>query len=492
MRASFEGAGALRKSVRKSVAWAYAGQAISVVAALGASAIVARLLTPAEMGVFAVALATIGALQIATQFDLGTFVTREKVLAPADLDSAFTMNALLMVGLAAVTWLLGIAGAGFLGEPGVAQTLQLVALGPLIQMFEFRPAAMLQRDMQFQWISIVGTGKVVAGAIVSVVMAYAGYSYMSLAWGNLAYAGFGALAYSLVGWRHVSLRPSLANWRPIVTFGLRMMSISGMANLVVRLSDILLGSLLGLAVLGLYSRATSIATMLWQNIYGTATRVVFVQLAHDYRETGELRATFLRGLQSIIAVIWPIQIGLAILSGPAILILFGDQWTSAALPLSLLLVAQFVNLSFGMNWELFVLRDETARQTRFEFIRAVVGLVLFVGGCMISMEAAAASRIVEAFVGAVLYLPHMNRLAGTTNADLIRVYGQSLVLTLAAILPAGVLMLLHGWSAHTPFLLIVVSVAAGMVLWLITLAALDHPLWGEVRPLMARVGLIRT
>lgn len=484
--------GQLQKSVRKSVAWAYAGQAVSIVVSLGASAIVARLLSPTEMGVFAVALATIGALQIATQFDLGTFITREKVLNATDLDSAFTMNALLMAGLAIATWLLGIVGAGFLGEPGVAQTLQLVALGPLIQMFEFRPAAMLQRDMQFQWISVVGTGKIVAGAIVSVIMAYAGHSYMSLAWGNLAYAAFGAMAYSLIGWRHVSLRVTLANWRPIVTFGLRMMSISGMANLVVRLSDILLGSFLGLAALGLYSRATSIATMLWQNIYGTATRVVFVQLAHDYRETGELRATFLRGIGSIIAVIWPITIGLAILSGPAILILFGDQWVSAALPLSLLLVAQFVNLSFGMNWELFVLRDETARQTRFEFIRAIVGLVLFVGGCMISIEAAAASRIVEAFVGVALYLPHMNRMAGTTNADLFRVYGQSLLLTVVAVLPAGVLMALHDWSPHTPFSWIVASVAVGVMLWLTVVAKLDHPLWYEVRNVASRFGLIRT
>ncbi|MEP6786330.1 MAG: oligosaccharide flippase family protein [Sphingomonadales bacterium] len=478
----------LQKSVRKSVAWAYGGQAISVVTALGASAIIARLLSPAEMGVFAVALATIGALQIATQFDLGTYVTREKALSAADLDSAFTMNALLLSGLAIVTWLLGILGAGFLGEPGVARALQLIALSPLFAIFEFRPAAMLQRDMQFQWISVVGTGKIVAGAIVSVVMAYAGHSYMSLAWGNLAYAGFGVVAYNIIGWRHVSLRMSLANWRSIVTFGLRMMSISGMANFVVRMSDILLGSILGLAALGLYSRATSIATMLWQNIYGTATRVVFVQLAHDYRETGELRTTFLRGIQSIIAVIWPIQIGLAILSPPAIAILFGDQWVSAALPLSLLLVAQFVNLSFGMNWELFVLRDETARQTKFEFIRAVIGLILFVGGCMISMEAAAASRIVEALVGVALYLPHMNRMAGTTNADLIRVYGQSLLLTLVAVLPAGVVMTITGWSPHTPFLLIVGSVIAGMVLWLIAIAKLDHPLWIEMQTLIERLG----
>src|SRR5690606_27080310 len=126
---------------------------------------------------------------------------------------------------------------------------------------------------------------------------------------------------------------------------------------------------------------------------GTATRLAFAQLATDFRRTGELRATFLRSIQLITAVMWPMLLGLAVLSKPVILLMFGANWVEAALPLSLLMVAQFAVLAFGMNWELFVLRDETALQTRFEAIRAVVSLLLFTAGCAISIEAAAASRI---------------------------------------------------------------------------------------------------
>lgn len=467
-------------SVRKSVFWAFIGQFVSFATALGSSIIVAHLLTPREMGIFAVAFATLGVLQMIAAFDMATYVVREKELRAQTLDSAFTVNAVLNIGLAVATYILSFAGAAFLHEPAVADALQLLALGPLIAMFEFRPSAMLQRAMQFKRISAITTGKTVAGAVVTVSAAWTGHSYMSLAYGNLAYAAFGVIAFNLLGRQHVSIRLSSADWRAMGTFGIRMMSISGLANLVVRLSDIVLGRMLGLAALGLYSRATSISNLIFQNIYGTATKVVFVQLARDYRERGVLRDTFLRGIQMITAVMWPLLIGLAVLAKPVILVMFGAQWLPAAVPMALLMLAQFVILCFGMNWELFVLRDETALQTRYEAIRAVISLVLFVIGCAISIEAAAASRVAEALVGLALYLPHMNRMAGTTTADLAKVYGQSAILTVAGVLPSALLMAAHRWSAETSLTLIGMNVAIGILLWLVTLSVLRHPLFEEI------------
>jgi hypothetical protein len=155
--------------------------------------------------------------------------------------------------------------------------------------------------------------------------------------------------------------------------------------------------------------------------------------------------------------------------------------------LSLLLIAQFVVLAFGMNWELFVLRDETARQTRYEAIRAVVSLVLLTIGCLISMSAAAASRIVEALVGLCLYLAHMNRMAGTNSGELLTAYGQSALLTVAAVRPSALLMISHDWAARTPMPLIAGCVGLGVLLWLGMIVLLDHPLRAELALIVNRL-----
>jgi O-antigen/teichoic acid export membrane protein len=273
----------------------------------------------------------------------------------------------------------------------------------------------------------------------------------------------------------------LSEGREITVFGLRMMSIGGIAVLSRSVSEMVLGQLLGLAALGLYSRAATISSFIFDNVYGAATRVVFVQLSTDFRERGAIRDRFLRSFEMIIAFLWPMLIGLAVLSRPAIYILYGEKWLGAALPLSLLMVAQFIVLCFGMNWELFVLHDETARQTRFEAIRAIVGVVTFAIGCVFSISTAAVGRIAEALFGFVLYYPHMNRLAEMRPGELVRVYANGVGLTVAAVLPSLVLMIVDGWSYRTSPAFIAGAVLLGILLWLGLLTVQNHPLLDELR-----------
>lgn len=467
-------------SVRRSLAWAFSGQFAALVVGFLGSIVVARLLSPREMGVYAIAMAAQGIVGIFVNFGVGAYVVRDPDLRPETLDAAFTVNALLAVGLSVILFALSFAGGWLLGAPEAGRVLRVSALGPLIGVAGFRPSAMLQREMRFKATSLIDTGGVLLTALGTVAFALAGQSYMSPAYSGLLSGVACVLAYSVVGRRHHGFRLSLAGWRPITTFGVRMVSVSGVAVLAMRLSDLVLGRVVGTAALGLYGRASGLSNLIFTNIYGTATRVVFVQLSRDYRETGELKTTFLRGLQLITAFMWPLLAGLAVLARPMIYILYGEKWLAAATPLSLLLIAQFLALCFGMNWELFVLRDETARQTRFEVIRSVVALGIFSLGCLVSLTAAAAGRIAESAIGLLLYYPHVRRLAQTDRGEIPAVFAQSAMLTVAAVAPALLLMIGMGWSERAPAAALAGVVGLGVALWTAVLFALRHPLSDEI------------
>jgi O-antigen/teichoic acid export membrane protein len=71
-----------------------------------------RLLTPREMGVFAVALAIVGALSIVQAFGLQSMIIREPDLTERVAVSAFTGSAIISVFLSIL-----IAGVAFLRRP---------------------------------------------------------------------------------------------------------------------------------------------------------------------------------------------------------------------------------------------------------------------------------------------------------------------------------------------------------------------------------------
>jgi O-antigen/teichoic acid export membrane protein len=467
--------------IRKAFFWSFSAQLVSFVVMFIGSLIVARLLSPREMGVYAVSLATIGVLQIIAAFGVGNFVIRATELDARMLDTAFTVNAVLGVSLAVTIFALSYAGGAFLGEPAVAQVMRLLALSPLISIFDFRPSSMLQREMQFKRVSAVSTAQAVTSSGVTILAALQGASYFSPAIGGLAAALVAAIGYSILGRQHVAIRFCMVGWKPMAAFGFRMMSIGGISNVASRLSDIVLGHLLGLAALGLFGRASNLSNLIFQNIYGTATRVIFAKMSKDYRETGQLRDTYLKGIRYIAALMGPLLIGLAVLAKPAIQLMYGARWQGAAVPLSCLMVAQFITLRFAMNWELFVIKDELRVQTRIEITRSVFSLLSRTVGSLFSVAAAAGAAIVDALFSVALYGTQINRMIDVEERVLMRVSIEAVVLTAAAVAPAFALMVTFDWNEHTPLLLVFGSVGLGIALWLVTMTWQKHPLLEELR-----------
>lgn len=443
--------------------------------------LLARLLTPRETGIYAVGLATAGAIQVFGAFGVGSFVVRATDATETILATAFTVNAAINLLLTIAIFSLSHTAGLFMAEPGVTQVLRLLALAPLISIFDLRPSSMLQRMMQFERISLITVSQAAANMVVSVGTAFAGASYMSAAYGAIAAALTGAVGYSLAGRQHVGLRLGITDWRNITLFGLRMMSVAGISALATRLSDIILGRMLGLAALGLFSRASSINMLLFQSVYGTATRVIFVRLSQIYRDQGALKVPYLRALRSISGIMSPVLLGLAVLSKPVILLLFGERWLGAALPLSLLLVAQFLTLRFAMHWELFVIKDELRVQTNIEAVRSTFTIISRTVGCFFSIVGAAAASMVDAALAVMLYGPQINRMTGSKGGELTRAFLESGGLAALAVGPSLLLMIVHDWDPATPLPLLAAGVAAGAALWVFALRASAHPLFAELQ-----------
>ena len=474
-------------SIRKSLAWSYGGQAFTFAVTFVSSVIVARILGPYEMGVFALAMATAGLLSILSSFGVGPYLIRHEAIEPGTTATVFTINALINGVIAAAMLLTAHLGGYFDLNPAVARVLSLIALSPLINIFEFLPSTLLQRDMRYRALSLIGMGKVVVTSTTVVAFALAGFGAVSPAFAIVASSFFGCVASNLVGRPYASVRLGLTGWRDVLTFGIHMMTVGGFASIAQRLCEITMGRLLGLAALGTYVRASSLADQVWYNVYGQATRVIFTQMADEMRETGTLKRTFLAGISMITALVWPFLLGLAVLAGPAMHFLYGEKWLAAAAPLSLLMIGHAIGLCFGMNWELGVLTKRTGWMARMEVAKATTGSIAFVLGTFSGLAFAAAGRVVEALTGLALYGPKMREMAGCEKGEISGVFRQGAALTVAAVAPVALLMLATGWSPSTSWWLIFPAVVLGIALWLSLLRALRHPLMDEIRRLLVKL-----
>ena len=445
------------------------------------SVIVARLLSPYEMGVYAIAWAIIGVLNTLQSFGLAGFIVREKDLTPDVMASAFTVNTAISLFLAIAIASLSTLGGAFLHEAGVKRVMLVLAVLPLLGAGEFLPSSNLEREAQFKVIALVNTGRTAISQGLTVLLAFSGFSYMSMAYGQVAAGLFSLLVYNVVGRRHVGWRLCGREWRRISRFGFQMLAISGVDSIGLRLSDFLLGRLLGLSALGLYSRASGLNNLGWDNIYQVIGRVIFADLAAQKRRGAPLRPAYLRIVEMMTALLWPAFAGLAIVAGPFILAVYGQKWVAAAHPLVMLSLTSMVLVAIAMAWEIFVICEETGTQARLEFIRCGAALAMFAGGCLVNLTGAATAKLGEALFGAYLYRPHLERMTQTHWRDFAAIYLRSGALTLAAIAPAAVVMALHHASERAPLSELAFAIAAGVAFWVALLFGLGHPLAAEIR-----------
>ncbi len=475
-------------SLRRNLGWMTLSQGGLAIIQFAGAVVLSRLLTPYEMGVYAIATAMVSVLGVVQTFGLAGFLVREQDPHPDLVASVFTINTLLAFLLSAAVTALSLFGGWILHEPGVQRVMLVLAPLPLLAALEFLPMTSLERQGRFKGIALVSLARTFATTALTVGLACLGFSYMSLAYGNLAGGAVTCCSYNVIGHRHANLRLGLKEWRRITRYGLQMLTISGVNTFASRAAEALLGKILGLSALGLYSRAAGLNGLLWDNIHLVIGRVVFVDLASLRRQGVSLRGPYLRIVEIVTALLWPAFAGMAILSGPLILTVYGARWVGAAAPLSMLSVAAIILVAITMTWEIFVVCGETDRQARFEALRAGVGLTAFVCGCFIGLTGAAGARIVEAVFSFGLYRPHLERMTATTGRDLLPIYTRSALLTAAAVSPSFGVMVSYRWSASTPLPHLLAAVALGCIAWLLTLRRFDrHPLQCEVRSLASKL-----
>ena len=412
-------------SLKRSLAWMALAQGCTLVMQFAASVVLARYLTPYETGIYAVALAMVGILALMQALGLHSLIVREENLTQEIRTTAFTLNACIAILLSLSIAAISLFGGSFLSDKGVQETILALAVTPLLGIFSFLPAAQLERDGKFQTLALVGIACNVAGTIATITLAIHGFSYMSIAYAQWVTVGVYVLILNIIGHRYTSYRLGYKAWRRVGHFGLQIFAVSSVASLSMRISDIMVGRLLGLGALGIYNRASGLNGLIWNNIHLVIARVVFVDFAALHRRGIPLRDRYLGTLEIMTATLWPAFAGLAIFARPFIMTVYGEKWLPAALPLMFLCTASMIKVGITMTWEVFAVMGELRAQTRIVCTRVALSLPIFFAGCTISINAAAAASIVEACLAFLLYSPYLDRMTKTSLSDFLPIYGKS-------------------------------------------------------------------
>lgn len=314
--------------------------------------LLARLLTPHEIGVYSVAIVFMGFIQAFRDMGVGEYLAQERELTPAKLRSA--AGAVLCTSwlLAPVVFFAAGPVAVFYREPGLVDVLHVLAINLLLIPFGAIVQAYLRRQMIFGPLQVIRIGSTVVQAATGVGLAWAGHGFMSLAWGSVAGVMATVLLANCYRPRPLRALPSFRRLGEIFRFGGKSVSMTLLLELGDGLPELIVGRALGMTPLGFYNRARGQVGLFHRLFIGALTDVGTPFFARIHRENRSLHLSYQRMAECVLGVAWPLYACMAILAFPMVRVLYGPQWTVSAALVPVLCLGAGIGLMLPLSGQL--------------------------------------------------------------------------------------------------------------------------------------------
>lgn len=464
----------------RNFAYGFAEKYLLVILALASSMLLARLLTPAELGVFSIAAVLTGLAQVFRDLGTGQLLVLQPVLGVPEQRALLTLSIATGWTLAALLAILANPLAYFYRQPALEAVLRILALNFVLVPFSSQVNALLRREMRAASLFRISACYSVTQFAATTALAVAGLGPCALAWGSFAAttAGFGA------AWL---LRPAGMVFRPALKGAWRMVRPGGLAvtgnaidEVGVVAPDLVAGKLLGPEEVALLGKAQSVLSLFNQAVTSAVSPVVFPLFARHAREGGDPLETYLAAAACITALSWPFFLLAGLFASPLVQLLYGPQWQGSVPLIRIMCGAAALYSMFSMVRYLLLATGHIGAQARLDATAVGGRLLLLLPAGMAGLEWLAGAVALSLLFRSWLVMRILRRLYRVDAMRLVAQMRKSAIATVAALVPAvaayaaaggnsgGVLMLLFGGGAA----------AAG---WACALWLQQHPLAAFLR-----------
>lgn len=290
--------------------------------------VLARLLPPADFGLFAVALVALDFLLSVTNFGMVPALIQRPDATREHYESAWTVGLLRAGAVGLGLAMLAPWVAEVFGEPTAAPLLRVLALRPVVEAAASIGVAELEKNLKFRSIAFLKLTATATNAAVSIALV----APMGM-WALVAGPVAGATAYAVLSYMLAPIMPRIrlrgAAAGHLASYGRWILLTAWVVAAGQMLLRLGISRQLGAVALGLYFMAIKVASLpsdIASQVVATVTFPVFSMVQAD---ADRARRVFRSALLGLIAVAVPASMLIFVLAPSLAADLLGERWVPA-------------------------------------------------------------------------------------------------------------------------------------------------------------------
>jgi O-antigen/teichoic acid export membrane protein len=295
----------------------------------GSLMILARLLSPKDFGLVGMVTAFTGVLTLFRDFGLSSAAIQRTTVTEEQLSTLFWINLLVgtLLGLLAVA--VAPLVAAFYHEPRLFAVTAVLAAGFVFNGAGVQHSALLQRQMRFTTMAVIGVVSLMAGTAIAIGGAKAGFGYWSL----VAMTVSAPLISTIGAWLTAGWVPGMprrgVGIRSMLRFGSTITLNGFVAYIAYNAEKVLIGHYWGAGAIGIYGRAYQLVNIPTDNLNSAVGEVAFSALSRVQDDPNRFKSYFLKGYSLVLAMTLPLTIACVIFADDVVRVVLGPNWIEA-------------------------------------------------------------------------------------------------------------------------------------------------------------------
>lgn len=340
--------------------------------------VLAKLLTPEDFGLVAMASILAVALQQALQIPVNQVLILIEEPLKEDFNTAFTLNVIRGSLMFSLLLIAAYPMSLFYGESEVTYLALAFSIPLLLNGFENPKLIMLEKELQVKKIVFMNIFAQLVGILTSIYLAWLTQSYWAMVWGNIVNQ-----VVRLVMTYY--LRPyfpgfSLSKWRSMLSFSVWLTFSKVLLTLTEKLDQILIGKIFGSASLGQFNIGNEIARKPTLEFAGVLNRGLFPAFSQLKNQRERLLSAYNYSIGYCAAFAIPIGMGLTMLAEPFVLLFLGQQWSDSIIVVQILATAVALSTIDGPTRAILMAKGKTKLIFRRDVFFALIKTLLVILG----------------------------------------------------------------------------------------------------------------
>jgi len=365
----------LENAIAVSAAWMVGLRLSYRLIGFVSTVILARLLTPEDFGVVAIAMSCFALIDIFSKLGFQTALIQNQQAGNEHYSSAWTLN--LLFGGVAALFLVLISDyvANLYSNNAIKEILWVVSLLFLLNGVKNIGVVDFQKNLTFsKEFKLIIIPKFIS-FFVTIGLALYFLNYWALVFGNVVWK----ILEVVVSYRMHSFRPKfcLTKGKELFSFSKWLMLNNIFHFINTRSPELILGKTISPEASAVYNLSFEIGTMSTSEVVSNLNRAIYPGYAKVSSQINKVQSLYKGAIRSIALVAMPLGVGVALVSPFLVPLFLGDQWLEAVEPVSYLALGGAVNaLGSNVNYVYYALGYPKISTFELGF-KAIVFITLF-------------------------------------------------------------------------------------------------------------------